>query len=113
METRIRKSLEIPARKHQRHQIEKETNAEKTYLLIINLWIFRFEYSKEQSKSWIVFRENLDLEGPCTRVFFMLNNPKVDVLYFPKRDFSIFWYKTLPIVGNVCFYVRMIVATFK
>ncbi|WP_422350883.1 hypothetical protein [Flagellimonas sp.] len=51
METRIRKSLEIPARKHQRHQIEKETNAEKTFLLIINLWIFRFEYSKEQSKS--------------------------------------------------------------
>jgi len=51
METRIRKSLEIPARKHQSHQTEKETDAEKTFLLIINLWIFRFEYSKEHLKS--------------------------------------------------------------
>ncbi|WP_164731720.1 hypothetical protein [Flagellimonas beolgyonensis] len=51
METRIRKSLEIPARKHRGSPTEKETNAEKIFLLVINLWIFRFEYIKEQNKS--------------------------------------------------------------
>ncbi|WP_170283946.1 hypothetical protein [Flagellimonas olearia] len=50
METRIRKSLEIPARRHQRPQTQKETNAERTFLLVINLWIFRFEYAKEDYK---------------------------------------------------------------
>ncbi|SNZ01738.1 hypothetical protein [Flagellimonas pacifica] len=49
MQTRIRKSLEIPARKRQGHQTEKESNAEKTFLLVINLWVFRFEYAKEQT----------------------------------------------------------------
>ncbi|MHA7830203.1 MAG: hypothetical protein ACX93O_03830 [Flagellimonas sp.] len=51
METRIRKSLEIPARKRQGHHTEKESNAEKTFLLVINIWLFRFEYSKEMFKS--------------------------------------------------------------
>ncbi|WP_182859180.1 hypothetical protein [Flagellimonas aequoris] len=51
METRIRKSLEIPARKRQGFPTEMETNAEKTFLLVINLWVFRFEYTKEQRKS--------------------------------------------------------------
>lgn len=54
----------------------------------------------------------MGMEDSQKRVFFMLDNPKVDVLYFPKLDFFIFWYKTLPNVDNVRFYVRMIVATF-
>jgi hypothetical protein len=48
MKTTVKKSLEIPARKHQKETIEKETPAEKSFLLLINLWIFRFEYRREQ-----------------------------------------------------------------
>ncbi|WP_176712339.1 hypothetical protein [Allomuricauda sp. CP2A] len=51
METRIRKSLEIPARKRQANHTKKESNAEKAFLLVINIWLFRFEYSKELFKS--------------------------------------------------------------
>jgi hypothetical protein len=51
MKTKVRRLLEIPARKHKREAIDKETAAEKSYFLVINLWIFRFEYSKEQSLS--------------------------------------------------------------
>ncbi len=48
MKAIVRKSLEIPARKHQKETIVKEAPAEKSFLLVINLWIFRFEYRKEQ-----------------------------------------------------------------
>ncbi|AEM71512.1 hypothetical protein Murru_2474 [Allomuricauda ruestringensis DSM 13258] len=48
MKTTVKKSLEIPARKHQKETIEKEAPAEKSFLLVINLWIFRFEYRREQ-----------------------------------------------------------------
>jgi hypothetical protein len=48
MKTTVKKSLEIPARKHQKETIEKEAPAEKSFLLLINLWIFRFEYRREQ-----------------------------------------------------------------
>ncbi|WP_192938277.1 hypothetical protein [Flagellimonas hadalis] len=51
METRIRKSLEIPARKHQGIQRDDHISAEKSFYLVINLWVFRFEYTKEHSKS--------------------------------------------------------------
>ncbi|WP_437397853.1 hypothetical protein [Flagellimonas lutimaris] len=51
METRIRKSLEIPARKHQGNQNLNPTNAEKSFHVVVNLWAFRFEYTKEQSKT--------------------------------------------------------------
>jgi hypothetical protein len=51
METRTRTSLEIPARKRRESSTEKEATAEHTFLLVINLWIFRFEYVKEQNKS--------------------------------------------------------------
>ncbi|WP_161992006.1 hypothetical protein [Flagellimonas algicola] len=49
METRIRKVLEIPARKRQGQAMERKATADKSFLLVINLGIFRFEYSKEQT----------------------------------------------------------------
>lgn len=48
MKTTVKKLLEIPARKHQKETIVKEAPAEKSFLLVINLWIFRFEYRREQ-----------------------------------------------------------------
>lgn len=48
MKTTVKKLLEIPARKHQEESIAKEALAEKSFLLIINLWIFRYEYRREQ-----------------------------------------------------------------
>lgn len=51
MKTKVRRLLEIPARKHKREAVDKETAAEKSFFLVINLWIFRFEYAKEQSLS--------------------------------------------------------------
>lgn len=50
METRIKKSLEIPAQKRKGPLTKTKATAEKTFLLVINLWIFRFEYVKEQNK---------------------------------------------------------------
>ncbi|MDF0716090.1 hypothetical protein PY092_08035 [Muricauda sp. 334s03] len=51
METRIKKSLEIPAQKRKGHQTETRATAEKTFHMVVNLWIIRFEYTKEQSKT--------------------------------------------------------------
>ncbi len=51
METRIRTSLEIPSQKHQGNEKVEPTTAEKSFHLVINLWVFRFEYTKEHSKS--------------------------------------------------------------
>ncbi|MEJ4087751.1 hypothetical protein [Galbibacter orientalis] len=50
MKTTVKKVLEIPAIKQKKETVVKESPASKTFLLVINLWIFRFEYSKEQSK---------------------------------------------------------------
>ncbi|MBW8201943.1 hypothetical protein [Flagellimonas abyssi] len=48
MKTTVKKSLEIPARKHRTESLAKPKDADKSFFLVINLWIFRFEYRKEQ-----------------------------------------------------------------
>lgn len=47
MKTRVKQFLEIPARKQQKGSLVKEVHAEKSFLLMINLWIFRYEYRSE------------------------------------------------------------------
>tara|TARA_R110000868_G_scaffold71713_2_gene209718 strand:- start:49312 stop:49485 length:174 start_codon:yes stop_codon:yes gene_type:complete len=47
MKTRVKQFLEIPARKQQKGSLAKEVHAEKYFLLMINLWIFRYEYRSE------------------------------------------------------------------
>ncbi|MEC3965619.1 hypothetical protein [Flagellimonas halotolerans] len=52
MKAIVKKSLEIPAKKHPKHSVvKKSTDAtvDKTYSLVINLWIFRYEYYREQT----------------------------------------------------------------
>ncbi|WP_335965112.1 hypothetical protein [Galbibacter sp. PAP.153] len=51
MKTNVKKVLEIPARSRKRKTGPQRDPACKTFLLIINLWIFRYEYSKEQYPS--------------------------------------------------------------
>ena len=51
METRVKRVLEIPARKSQAIKPTKKNVSEKSFYLVINLWIFKFEYSKEQLPS--------------------------------------------------------------
>jgi len=48
METTVRKSLEIPARRHPKKTARKKAPVEKSFSLVINLWLFRYEYSKVQ-----------------------------------------------------------------
>ena len=47
METKVRRLLEIPARKHEKIIADENNKVNKSFLLIIDLWLFRFEYSKE------------------------------------------------------------------
>lgn len=52
MKAIVKKSLEIPAKKHPKQSVvKKSTDAtvDKTYSLVINLWIFRYEYYREQT----------------------------------------------------------------
>lgn len=51
MKTTVKKLLEIPAGKHLKKSVIKKPGVEKSFSLVINLWIFRYEYSKEQSMS--------------------------------------------------------------
>ncbi|MCM5664014.1 hypothetical protein [Galbibacter mesophilus] len=48
METKVRKVLEIPARKTGKVAKPTEKPVENSFLLIINLWIFRYVYNREQ-----------------------------------------------------------------
>jgi len=48
MKTTLKKSLEIPARKHKTESLAKPKDSNKSFFLVINLWIFRFEYRREQ-----------------------------------------------------------------
>lgn len=48
----VKKSLEIPAKPHPKtSKVKKTTDAsvDQTYSLVINLWIFRYEYYREQT----------------------------------------------------------------
>lgn len=47
METKVKRILEIPARKHEKGIVNENNKANKSFLLVIDLWLFRFEYSKE------------------------------------------------------------------
>ncbi len=47
METKVRSILEIPARKREKVVADENNKANKSFLLVINFWIFRFEYSKK------------------------------------------------------------------
>lgn len=52
MKAIVKKSLEIPAKKHPKQPIVKKSpdaTVDKTYSLVINLWIFRYEYYREQT----------------------------------------------------------------
>tara|TARA_Y100001933_G_scaffold73471_1_gene74924 strand:+ start:1433 stop:1612 length:180 start_codon:yes stop_codon:yes gene_type:complete len=52
MKAIVRKSLEIPAKKHPKKSVVKKAadpTVDKTFSLIINLWIFRYEYYREQT----------------------------------------------------------------
>ncbi|NDV15751.1 hypothetical protein GO009_06900 [Muricauda sp. TY007] len=52
MKATVRKSLEIPAKKHPKESVIKkvpDTTVDKTFSLVVNLWIFRYEYYREQS----------------------------------------------------------------
>ena len=58
MKTTVKKSLEIPARKHPRKTsntskkvVKNKNTKEKSFTLVVNLWIFRYEYSKEQTET--------------------------------------------------------------
>ena len=50
METRarVKRVLEIPARKSQAIKTTEQNVSDKSFYLVINLWLFKFEYSKEQ-----------------------------------------------------------------
>ncbi|GAL77289.1 hypothetical protein JCM19274_5002 [Algibacter lectus] len=48
METTVKRILEIPARKQEKVVSDENNKANKSFLLVINLWFLRFEYSKEQ-----------------------------------------------------------------
>lgn len=50
MEIRIKKSLEIPAQKRKGASTETGATAERSFHMVVNLWIVRFEYTKERSK---------------------------------------------------------------
>ena len=44
--------MEIPAKKHPKKSVVKKTadaTVDKTYSLVVNLWIFRYEYYREQT----------------------------------------------------------------
>ncbi|GAA3655109.1 hypothetical protein [Flavivirga jejuensis] len=47
METKVKRILEIPAKKHEKEIVDENNKAKKSFLLVIDLWFFRFEYSKE------------------------------------------------------------------
>ncbi len=47
METKVRRILEIPARKREKVVADVNNVAKKSFLLVINFWVFRYEYSKE------------------------------------------------------------------
>jgi hypothetical protein len=48
MKATVRKSLEIPARKHPKKSVVKKPAVEKSFSLVVNLWIFRYEYTREE-----------------------------------------------------------------
>ncbi|RDY57844.1 hypothetical protein DX873_16955 [Flagellimonas nanhaiensis] len=50
METRarVKRVLEIPARRSQAIKTSEQNVSDKSFYLVINLWLFKFEYSKEQ-----------------------------------------------------------------
>ncbi|MBJ6369152.1 MULTISPECIES: hypothetical protein [Snuella] len=48
METRVKRVLEIPARKSQNQESAHPRVSDRSFHLIIDLWIFKFEYSKER-----------------------------------------------------------------
>ncbi len=47
METKVRRTLEIPARKREKIVTDEKSIANKSFLLVINFWFFRYEYAKE------------------------------------------------------------------
>lgn len=47
METKVRRTLEIPARKREKVVTDENSAANRSFLLVINLWFFRYEYAKE------------------------------------------------------------------
>ncbi|MCK0159029.1 hypothetical protein [Allomuricauda sp. F6463D] len=52
MKAIVKKSLEIPAKKHPKQNTVKkttDTTVDKTFSLVVNLWIFRYEYYREQT----------------------------------------------------------------
>jgi len=52
MKATVRKSLEIPAKKHPKKSVVKKTadaTVDKTFSLVVNLWIFRYEYYREHT----------------------------------------------------------------
>lgn len=54
MKATVKKSLEIPAKKHPKESVIKkvpDTTVDKTFSLVVNLWIFRYEYYREESGS--------------------------------------------------------------
>ncbi|WP_268223901.1 hypothetical protein [Sinomicrobium oceani] len=54
MKATVRKSLEIPAKKHPKESAIKkvpDTTVDKTFSLVVNLWIFRYEYYREQTNA--------------------------------------------------------------
>lgn len=98
MKAIVKKSLEIPAKKHPKKSVVKKTadaTVDKTYSLVVNLWIFRYEYYREQTNT--VPSEDWQEQDPWKRVFFLAfprnsgrcGNPKMDVSYLLRANDAI------------------------
>lgn len=85
METRarVKRVLEIPARRSQAIKTSEQNVSDKSFYLVINLWLFKFEYSKEQhpNLSWFLtsthYKKTLEKES-----FLMVISIKCDALNF-------------------------------
>lgn len=91
MKAIVKKSLEIPAKKHPKKSVVKKTadaSVDKTYSLVVNLWIFRYEYYREQTNT--VPSEDWREQDPWKRVFFFGVPVELLTLWKPKNGRFIF-----------------------
>ena len=91
MKAIVKKSLEIPARKHPKKSVVKKTadaTVDKTYSLVVNLWIFRYEYYREQTDT--VPSEDWLEQDPWKRVFFLAFRGERLTLWKPRNARSIY-----------------------
>lgn len=114
MKATVRKSLEIPAKKHPKQSVVKkapDATVDKTYSLVVNLWIFRYEYYREQTDT--VTSEQWTEKDPWKRVFFLSFREAPDVGEPPKCPFHIFRGQMMPFAHGTHFCTWGNVGIFK